>query len=410
MRPGHLRLWHFLKLSLRRTSVSSGAHASTWVPAASANLVAQRSAVAASQATSALFQGTLCFAAAAVIGSTVMASWQPAHCIEDKLEPGVLKELAHDLSSSLNADRERAVSMLSSLTPFLEHHEAMLHAGVLPCLMQAVEDQEMVPQVRVLALCCAADLMKDSAAHEETVHSQSFLSVVMAALQSEGTWGEGPEDGLMARSHASRLLSELCSDGRCHPILIREGAAGLLVKRGAELAVEGEKAGSRYTSLSAAPANMNTILSVEEERYLSASLFGLASSTSGRDALATAEAKIIKGMALWTHSRDPILQRYGAIGRIAEMGGEAALTIGKHGAAIALTSMLTQKQEGQSDGVHRGVQRCAIRSMHACSRCPPLRQGLLASQANLALQELLSQPGLSQELQQMVQATLQQLA
>ena len=41
-------------------------------------------------------------------------------------------------------------------------------------------------QVRVLALCCAADLMKDSAAHEETVHSQSFLSVVMAALQVSG--------------------------------------------------------------------------------------------------------------------------------------------------------------------------------------------------------------------------------
>ena len=142
MRPGHLRLWHFLKLSLRRTSVSSGAHASTWVPAASANLVglfssnrktshrgrryfpwdlclspllfasgglrsvvcgqqiafglqvAQRSAVAASQATSALFQGTLCFAAAAVIGSTVMASWQPAHCIEDKLEPGKSGDMA----------------------------------------------------------------------------------------------------------------------------------------------------------------------------------------------------------------------------------------------------------------------------------------------------------------------------
>jgi hypothetical protein len=38
--------------------------------------------------------------------------------------------------------------MLSSLTIFLEHHPALLDAGVFPALMAAVLDPRAVPQVR----------------------------------------------------------------------------------------------------------------------------------------------------------------------------------------------------------------------------------------------------------------------
>ena len=58
-----------------------------------------------------------------------------------------LEELARDLSSSNTADKERAVSMLSSLTPYLEYHSAMLEAGVFPALIKAVLDARMIPQV-----------------------------------------------------------------------------------------------------------------------------------------------------------------------------------------------------------------------------------------------------------------------
>ena len=78
---------------------------------------------------------------------------------------GVLKELARDLSSSLNVDKERAVSMLSSLTPYVEHHQTMLQAGVLPCLMQAVEDDQIVPQV---ASCLLATLQSHGVSCKET--------------------------------------------------------------------------------------------------------------------------------------------------------------------------------------------------------------------------------------------------
>ena len=61
-------------------------------------------------------------------------------------------------------------------------------------------------------------------------------------------------------------------------------------------AVESEKAGTTYASLSVAPANYNAIHNVEVERYLSAALFGLASSAAGREAIASAEAKIVQGV------------------------------------------------------------------------------------------------------------------
>lgn len=60
-------------------------------------------------------------------------------------------------------------------------------------------------------------------------------------------------------------------------------------------AVESEKAGNTYASLAAAPANYNAIHTVEVERYLSAALFGLASSASGRNAIASAEAQVVRG-------------------------------------------------------------------------------------------------------------------
>ena len=43
-------------------------------------------------------------------------------------------------------------------------------------------------------------------------------------------------------------------------------------------------------------------------------------------------------------------------------------------------------QAGQSDGLYRGVQRCALRSISACSRCSVMRQALLSAGANEALQ------------------------
>ena len=39
--------------------------------------------------------------------------------------------------------------MLSGLTLYVDHHDAILGAGVLPSLLTAVEDEKLIPQVRV---------------------------------------------------------------------------------------------------------------------------------------------------------------------------------------------------------------------------------------------------------------------
>lgn len=68
-----------------------------------------------------------------------------------------LEDLARDLSSTNTADKERAVSMLSSLTLFLEYHSAMMKAGVFPALIKAILDARMVPQVT--SLCAIFTLL-----------------------------------------------------------------------------------------------------------------------------------------------------------------------------------------------------------------------------------------------------------
>ncbi len=58
-----------------------------------------------------------------------------------------LERLVRDLSSEMPAEREGAVALLSGLTVYLEHHPALLGAGVLPALMRAVTNPETIPQV-----------------------------------------------------------------------------------------------------------------------------------------------------------------------------------------------------------------------------------------------------------------------
>lgn len=59
-----------------------------------------------------------------------------------------LEKLAEDLRSGSPADKECAVSMLSSLTMYVDHHDALLRMpGVLDALINAVTNDRLVPQV-----------------------------------------------------------------------------------------------------------------------------------------------------------------------------------------------------------------------------------------------------------------------
>lgn len=79
-----------------------------------------------------------------VYTTSVQLKWMSVHA-------EVLHDLANDLVNGQYADKERAVAMLSSMTMYIDHHEVLLEAGVLPALMSAVSNPKVEPTVSTLA-------------------------------------------------------------------------------------------------------------------------------------------------------------------------------------------------------------------------------------------------------------------
>lgn len=69
-------------------------------------------------------------------------------------------------------------------------------------------------------------------------HHQSTLLLLFSALQAEGAWRNGPEDGGIARAQAARALAELCAEPSLHPLLNKTGATEVLGRHAAELVRE----------------------------------------------------------------------------------------------------------------------------------------------------------------------------
>ncbi|EIE19498.1 hypothetical protein COCSUDRAFT_58774 [Coccomyxa subellipsoidea C-169] len=257
----------------------------------------------------------------------------------EKLEPEALRELAADLGSSSNADRERSASMLSGLTIFLEHHDTLYAAGIFPALIRAVLD---AGNVRVIALGCTADMLKDSRAKEAAFAEERFIPTLLQALEAEGRWAIGPEEGGLARAHAARALAELCAEPRLHETLDRRGAVKAIAHHAAELAILNKEDTKTYSSLSEVPGNMVERHSVDDERFSAAALFGLSGSNTGIEALLAAGPEVVQGLGEWATSNDPILQRYGvgALARTATSSPAAFATVQKTDGLDRLVSAL----------------------------------------------------------------------
>ncbi|KAK9844104.1 hypothetical protein WJX81_004589 [Elliptochloris bilobata] len=376
-----------------------------------------------------------------------MGAARAARAQQRILESATLQRLARDLSSEAAAEREGAVALLSSLTVYLEHHPALLDAGVLPALMRAIADPETIPQVRTLALGCAADLMKADEAQQAAVAEPDFIPTVLDALQARGRWREGQEQGAVARTAATRLLAELAGRPALHPLLASSGAAAALAAQGAELAAESAAEDKTYGSLKEVPGTIAERHAVDEERHSSAALYGLAASPAGAGPLLDNGGAALTGMARWAGGRDPILQRYGvgglarlagggpagfeavqrsgglnalvgaltcadpqtqcfaagALGKLAEVNGAAAVAAEESGAAERLVEMLRQRApnqppptggEGTSPAVRAGALRCGLRAALKLAAEPHLCAALKRAGAREVLQELASAKGL----------------
>lgn len=90
------------------------------------------------------------------------------------------------------ADKERAVAMLSSMTMYIDHHEVLLEAGVLPSLMSAVSNPKVEPTVSSLGLCTMQACCTADAEHE-------YYSVGSCLLPAMGTnWVMGRSKSMQA--------------------------------------------------------------------------------------------------------------------------------------------------------------------------------------------------------------------
>lgn len=355
---------------------------------------------------------------------------------EERLSPESLRELAADLVTGAYADRERAVAILSGLTIYLENHAAILKSEVLPALMNVVSNPKAESTVRVVALGCAADLLKTPQAYAYLKLDAEFLPTLAHAIRGEGSWEQGPEQGGLAKSHAARALAELAAEEQLHPLLMHSGAVDAIIGRGAELAQLNEEHARQYDAPGAAPGNTLEMHSVAEERFVATTIFGLTGSPAGMQMLLQDDAASLTAMRQWALSRDPILQRFGAggIARAAVGGVESLSAIVNAGGLQALVAGLTiddpqancyatgaigklagkgdkpvsdllrlgapehvlqmlqkpasgtvsrqnAKQVGtDSPGVRKGVQRCALRCIIACAHEPHLQKAFVQAE------------------------------
>lgn len=54
-------------------------------------------------------------------------------------------------------------------------------------------------------------------------------------LQAKGKWGEGPEEGGLAKAQAARALAELCAEPSLHGLLDKSGAVAAIAHHSTEL-------------------------------------------------------------------------------------------------------------------------------------------------------------------------------
>lgn len=366
--------------------------------------------------------------ASPLVASMVMTcQLTQAHASNDAIEPEALQELARDLAQGTAADKERAVSMLSSLTLYVDHHGALLNTpGVLECLLDAVIDERLVPQVRNIALTCTADLMKDPQAHVTALKSDKFLAGLLAALKAEGSWKDGLDDGQVAQAQAARCCAELAGRPDTHSALVANGLAAQIAVQAGRLVHEFGSVGSEYASISEVPGSMDAMSVVEEERFIAAAAFGLAGSTVGASVLAR-NPQAMKGIVHWAgNSKDPVLLRWGvgalgrsivaggesqstvvaagglaallsalncsdpqaqcfasaAVGALARDGNQSATSLADLGVAAALMKMVEANAAVPSEGVKQGIRVCALKAITTCVSNPQLSRAM--QQAGMA--------------------------
>ena len=212
--------------------------------------------------------------AAAAVGVASMddaaAQQQTAFGENVSVDPATLRRLAADIAGA-DADeigpddverrRARALRILSRVTLFLDHHDAIVAVpevadALIRCLERGavvdIDDERhdtVGPASTADALRCLADLAKEPAVREAICASPGALVALTAAMdltrweRRRRTAGKGASSSSSSAQpagtqladvpvHATRLAAELAGDPTAHAAVVRAGVPAAVVRAG----------------------------------------------------------------------------------------------------------------------------------------------------------------------------------
>ena len=175
---------------------------------------------------------TFALAGAASADASDPSAPQTAFGADVRVSSAALRDVSRDVADGPPRARRRALRLLSKITLYIDHHDAVLAVPeVRSALLEALRLGDAVDdQSRALVLGCLADLAKHPEIRAATILRRETLEA-LADAATPRRWRSSPP--ILARravSDATRLIAELAADDATHETLVASGVVDALAR------------------------------------------------------------------------------------------------------------------------------------------------------------------------------------
>ena len=175
---------------------------------------------------------TFALAGAASADASDPSAPQTAFGADVRVSSAALRDVSRDVADGPPRARRRALRLLSKITLYIDHHDAVLAVPeVRSALLEALRLGDAVDdQSRALVLGCLADLAKHPENRAATILRRETLEA-LADAATPRRWRSSPP--ILARravSDATRLIAELAADDATHETLVASGVVDALAR------------------------------------------------------------------------------------------------------------------------------------------------------------------------------------
>ena len=175
---------------------------------------------------------TFALAGAASADASDPSAPQTAFGADVRVSSAALRDVSRDVADGPPRARRRALRLLSKITLYIDHHDAVLAVPeVRSALLEALRLGDAVDdQSRALVLGCLADLAKHPEIRAATILRRETLEA-LADAATPRRWRSSPP--ILARravSDAMRLIAELAADDATHETLVASGVVDALAR------------------------------------------------------------------------------------------------------------------------------------------------------------------------------------